>query len=118
MGLETMSRENQEEPNAMVLPPRDQFVDRPMKGLSSKAGGSGVLVAGRFVDPVGERWRAEGAGLFGEICGHGPGDEGVGAEGQMGAVLIEGSDRHDHSWGVGKHLLDLCPSQVVEGVGW
>jgi hypothetical protein len=115
MGLEAMGRDEHEVIEALVLPVRQQLVDRPVERLATDSGASreGTPAEGHSVR---ERRREEDSQRSRDLARHATRDEEIGPQRKMRPVLLESSDGNDQAAIASKRLFDLRPRHLFEGV--
>ena len=102
-------------PDAMVLPTRQEFIQRSMKGFSTNPGRSGVALLAWRADSVVEAWRQEKSTASGDFLTYGFRDNRVGAQGEVRSVLDQSTNRHHQSWIPGEDSPDLGPGKGGKG---
>ena len=92
----------------------EEIVEDAVERLLPQAGGAGVVALGAEVDAVLDGGCAQDAELLRELAGDRLGDEGGGAEGEVGAVLVAGADGHERRVSRVRYGLDVDPGEVGE----
>ena len=100
----------------MILPAREQLVDRSVQGLPLQSGTAGKAIARGRDDSVLKGRGNEDPQLAGEVHRQPLDDEAVRSQWQMWPVLFEGADREDQPLVSSEPLSYLVPRQLVQRV--
>ena len=115
MRLMLAGGQQEELPDAMVLPFGQKLIQSPMKGLSLDSRRPGIPFLAGVPDPVLERGRQKDLASPGNFLGNPLHNEGVGAKGEMGPMLGEGSYRKEEAGIESENPPDVRPGEVPEG---
>ncbi len=101
--------------DTVIFPFRQKLVQGPVEGFAPEPGRSGVALLARTPDPIAKGRGQQDSGPSGDFQCHAFGDEGVGSEGQVRAVLDQGTDGKYEAWVPGQDSPHLRPGEVVKG---
>jgi hypothetical protein len=115
VGLTPVGADHQELSHAVVFPTRQKLVERAVEGLSTQARRTRVGTP-RPGYAVAESGGAQDTGTRGHVTGDTRSHQRVRSQRQVGAVLVQGSDRHDEARVARQHSSDFRPAELVEHV--
>ncbi len=115
MGLVTLCSDDDQLGDTVIVPARQQLVDRAMEGLASKTGRAGVGPAVRVDDAVGKGWCYQNGKKVRKVVGNPLRDHGVGAERKMGTMLVECTHGHEQPWITLQDFRNFCGSHMMQG---
>ncbi len=115
MRFVTLSSDDDQFGDAVIVPACQQLVDRSVEGLSSKTGRAGIGPAVRMDDPVGKGWCHENGEEARKVVGNPLRDHGIGAEREVGTMLVERTHGNKQPGITLQDFRDFCGSHVMQG---
>ena len=97
MGLVAVGGDHHDLGDAVVLPARQQLVDRAVQGLAAERGSPGVMSPPASDHPIGKRRCPQDPQRDGHPARHCFSEEGVGPERQVRSMLLERAHREEQA---------------------
>ena len=112
--LVTLSRDHDHLGDSVIVPACEELVDSTMEGLSAKGACARIRRPVRLCEAIMESWRDDNVQTGREREGHALRDERVGAERQVGSVVIEGAHRENEPRIALEEYTNFGPRQVIQ----
>jgi hypothetical protein len=117
MGFMPVGDDDDELGDALGFPGGEELVERPVQSFVRESGGTRVPSLGSYIDAVVHGGSTQNILFPGQVEGEFACNEYIGAERQMGTVLLESADRDNEARVAREVRRDIDPAQLIESEG-